>query len=293
MTPILLILLSLGLVSAKSISYKGITEEDQPIYALETPYSYALDRLNQRQLPLDNVYYSGKYSGKGITVYIVDTGISENVYYNFTCGHNFIGRPHDCSTSHIHGTHVGSLVGSKAFGTAPGSTIVSLKVLNDFGAGSLSTVIDALDYLLARNVTCSVVNMSIGGGYSRILNMKVQEMVDAGNRVIVAAGNFGRDACLFSPGSAPAAVTVGSVDITDNKSSFSNYGSCVDIHAPGRDVIGATGGSHMMPLSGTSMSTPLISGIAALHMEHKGCDAHLRRSKIRRKRKFKIGFMGK
>lgn len=290
---ILLTLPFLPLVYTKSISYKGVTEDDQNVYTFGTPYSYALDRLNQRQLPLDHVYYNGKYTGKGISVYVIDTGMSDNIYYNFTCGYNFIGDPSNCSTTHIHGTHVGSLVGSRAFGTAPGSKIINLRVLNDSGTGSLSTVLKALDYLLEHNVTCSVINLSIGGGLSKIFNMKIQEVIEAGNRVVAAAGNFGTDACSFSPGSSPNAITVGGLDSRDKPLFFSNYGPCVDVYAPGYDIIGAYRGKNTIMLSGTSMSAPLISGIVAIRMEKKGCNARLKRSKIHNRRRYKIGFTGK
>lgn len=291
MKTVFLLFLLLEAVYATTISYKGITEEDQPTYTLDIPYSYALDRLNQRSLPLDRVYYNGAYSGKGITVYIVDTGMSSNRFYTFSCGYNFVDDNCDCSTSHIHGTHVGSLVGSTAFGVAPDTTLVNLKVLDDSGAGLMSTVIEALDYLLVRNVTCSIINMSIGGGKSNILNLKIEELVKAGNRVVVAAGNSGVNACDFSPSSASYAITVGAVCDNDKRVRFSNRGKCVDIYAPGCNVIGSIGGDDIQYLSGTSMSSPLITGVLALQMERKGCIANLKRTRIRKG--IKIGFTGK
>lgn len=285
-----LLLLLPTLVYSKNISYNGIIEQDQRV-TIQNTYSYALDRLNQRKLPLDNVYYNGKYIGKGIDVYIIDTGISENIYYNFTCGYNFIGNPCDCSTSHYHGTHVGSLVASTLFGTAPGSTIINLRVLDDNGNGHISNVIGAIDYLLEKNVTCSIINMSIGGGKSQILNLKVKELTMAGNRVVVAAGNFGSNACNYSPSSEKSAITVGSVDRYDKKPYFTNRGKCVDVYAPGKSIIGVLGYNTIGYVSGTSMSSPLIAGVLASKMEESGCDARI--PKIKLKKRFKLGYFGK
>ena len=280
------------IVTANTIQYKEYTEEDNLVFTQGNIYSHALDRLNQRRLPLDKKYYEGVYTGKNITVYIIDTGINKNIYFNFTCGYNFIkgGDCFDCSTRNVHGTHVGSLISSNLFGTAHDSKIISLRVLNDQGVGLISDVIKAIDYLLDRNVTCSIINMSIGSDKSEILNLKIQELVDNGNRVVVAAGNYGNDACRYSPSSAKGAITVGSSDSRDRRTWFTNRGKCVDVYAPGFTIIGATGGKSTAYLSGTSMSSPLIAGVLAVQMERKGCNARLRISKIRKR--FKIGYVG-
>jgi len=276
-------------VSGRTISYKGIEEEDQVIetQVIQEHYSYATDRLNQKKLPLDQISYHGPFTGQGVTVYVIDTGMSQNTFYNFTCGYNFIGHPCDCSSTNDHGTHVGSLVGSKLFGMAPESSIVNLKVLDNAGQGLLSTVLDALDYLLKQNVTCSIINLSLGALKSASFNGKIEELVDNGNHVIVAAGNAGKDACDYSPASAPKAITVGSIDSNDDRTYFSNHGKCVDVYSPGLMVPGAIGGSTVGVLSGTSMSSPLVAGLLAIEIERDGCNASLR--KFKNKRKYKRG----
>jgi len=197
--------------AAKTISYKGIQEEDQVVTTTDN-YSWGLDRLNQRKLPLDHVYHRAKFSGKGIDVYVIDTGINPNEYYNFTC-HNFYPGKDDCTTTHYHGTHVGSLIGSKIFGVAPGVNIINLRVLGDNGSGMVSTVVEAIDFILRTKVTCAIINMSIGAGKSEILNMKTNELAAAGNAVVVAAGNSYGDACNYSPSSASVRSQLGQLTI--------------------------------------------------------------------------------
>jgi subtilisin family serine protease len=290
MRVVYLLLICLPLVQSRTITYKGITEPDHLVYTQGIDrYSYALDRINQKKLPLDKTYYNQTTRGKGVNVYVIDTGINTNCFYDFTCGYNFIHNNTNCTTTAIHATHVGSLIKSKQFGIAHDSTVINLKVLGDDGSGYTHDVIRALDYILENNITCSVVNLSLGGSYSRILNIKVNEVVNAGNKVIVAAGNYARDACNFSPSSAKGAITVGAIDQYDRKAQFSNTGKCVNIYSPGKDIIGASGYSQSRHLSGTSMSAPFIAGIQAIRIQQKGCDAKIRKYKV--KKRFKIGYI--
>ena len=282
------LLVLIPVVSANIVSHEY---NDGYVYADVYTYSYALDRINQRKLPLDNKLYNGQYTGSGVDVYVIDTGMNKNMYYSFICGYNFIDNNTDCQTKAYHGTYVGSIIKSKKFGVAPGTTIINLKVLNDNGVGRTDDVIRALDYLLDNNVTCSVVNLSLGGYKDIPLNQKIDQVVKSGNRVIVSAGNSGVDACDFSPSSARSAITVGSTNIKDRRASFSNRGKCVDIYAPGVDVIGAIGFSEYHMVSGTSVSAPLVSGMTALAMERGKCWSTIKRFK--RRKGLKIGFIRK
>ena len=288
MLVVLFILVCLPLAQSKNITYQGITEPNSIVHTQEF-YSYALDRINQKKLPLDKIYYNQTSRGKGVKVYVIDTGINTNSFYNFTCGYNFIHNNQNCSTTAIHATHVGSLIKSKEFGIAHQSTLINLKVLGDNGAGYIEDVIRALDYILINNITCSIVNLSLGGEYSRILNLKIKEVVKSGNKVIVAAGNYASNACDYSPSSSKWAITVGAITQYDQKAQFSNRGPCINIYSPGVDIIGAIGDSEVRYLSGTSMSTPFISGLQAIRIEQKGCNAKIYKYKI--KKKFKIGYI--
>lgn len=268
------VLLNLTVVQAKhkKIHYHGITEEDQIVKTqidfTDPLYSYALDRINQKRKILDGNYYTGEFTGKKIDVYVIDTGIKTNDFFNFTCGFNFIdGKSDDCSTTNIHATHVGSLISSKMFGVAPEVMLINLKVLNDRGSGFTSDVIKALDWVFVNGKTPGVINMSIGGGKSEIMNLKIKELNEKGFKIVVAAGNSNKDSCLFSPSSSPFAITVGAVDKKNKKAKFSNYGSCVNIKAPGVSVIGAVGKGKYQKLSGTSMSSPLVAGAVALKLQ--------------------------
>lgn len=258
------------MASAKRITYKGITEED--ILMKTQEYSWALDRINQKRLPLDNKFYNRKYTGKGINVYIIDTGINKNPFYNFTCV-NFINDNKNCSTTNIHGTHVGSLIGSQEYGVSPGVKITNLKVLNDNGVGFNSDVIKSIDWLLLNKET-GIVNMSLGGSFSKILNQKIKELHEKGFYIVVAGGNENDDACKYSPSSSEFAITVGAIDKNDKNAKFSNYGKCINIKAPGVDIPGVGG-----ILSGTSMSSPIIASIVALKQEELKTNFKLKKKK--------------
>ncbi len=226
---------------------------------------YGLDRTDQRALPLSGGY-SYASTGTGVHAYVVDTGIATahpdfggratNVYDAFG------GDGEDC---HGHGTHVAGTLGGETHGVAKGVQLRGVRVLGCDGGGSVSGILAALDWLRTNAQRPAVANLSLGAGYSRALNTAVTTLSDSGVLVAVAAGNDNASACNYSPASAAAALTVAASDSTDTRASFSNSGSCVDLYAPG---VGITsdwylGGTRAM--SGTSMASPHVAGVAALY----------------------------
>jgi subtilisin family serine protease len=233
-----------------------------------------LDRIDQRSLPLDN-RYSETRTGRGVTAYIIDTGI--------LLGHTeFEGRAsygmsviedgwalYDCNG---HGTHVSGTVGGKTYGVAKGVNLVSVRVLDCAGEGTYSGVIAGIDWVTGNAVLPAVANMSLGGSASQAVNDAVRASIARGITYVVSAGNSSADACGYSPASTLEALTVGASDQNDNRAWFSNWGNCVDIFAPGVQVLSAYGGdplqtSRTAVLNGTSMASPHVAGVAVLYLE--------------------------
>lgn len=240
------------------------------IDATQSGATWGLDRIDQADLPLDNTY-NYQSDGSGVNVFVVDTGILLN-HSEFSGrllpGYSAVaGGTNDCEG---HGTHVAATIGGSTYGVAKGVNLTPVRVLDCRGSGSTSGVLAGLDWI-ARNVTTNstkaVVNMSLGGGFSRSLNDAVQNLViDKGIPVVVAAGNSSTDACRTSPAAAPNAITVGATDRNDNFASYSNRGSCVDILAPGSGVTSAyySSPTATATMSGTSMASPHVAGAVAL-----------------------------
>ncbi len=230
---------------------------------------WGLDRINQRDLPLDKKY-TYTYTGKTVRSYIIDTGIytahtdfggrASNVYDAFG------GNGQDCNG---HGTHVAGTVGGKVYGVAKETMLRGLRVLDCNGSGSTSGIISAVDWLRSNHIKPAIANMSLGGGLSSTLNTAVRNLSDSGVFVAVAAGNSNADACNYSPASAGynhAVATVAASTRTDYKASYSNYGTCVDLYAPGSAIKSAwyTSSSATNTINGTSMASPHVAGVAAL-----------------------------
>ncbi len=251
-------------------------EQDQKMSLLETETptpSWGLDRLDQQNSTLDNSFSYPADPGKGVRIYVVDTGVmASNPDFDgrILPGFDALGQNLQGADCHGHGTHVAGTAAGTKFGIAKAATIVPVRVLDCNGYGYSSSIISGFDWILANNPagTPAVVSMSIGGGYQPALNAAVKKLYDAGILPVIAAGNSNDDACHYSPSSAPEAFTVGASDANDTRAYFSNFGDCVDIFAPGTNIVSAsaTNPAGSTTMSGTSMATPHVSGVAALYL---------------------------
>jgi subtilisin family serine protease len=239
--------------------------------ATQTGATWGLDRVDQRDLPLNGTY-NYTPNGAGVHAYIIDTGIKSghteftgrmgNGYDAVTTG----GTANDCNG---HGSHVAGTVGGTPYGVAKGVTLHPVRVLDCAGSGTNAGVIAGMDWVANNHVKPAVANMSLGGGASTATDDAVNRMHNAGVTVVVAAGNENQNACNVSPARAANAITVGSTTSTDARSSFSNWGSCVDVFAPGSDILSAwyTSTTATNTISGTSMASPHVAGVAALYLQ--------------------------
>ncbi|GAA1870319.1 S8 family serine peptidase [Myceligenerans crystallogenes] len=232
--------------------------------------SWGLDRIDQRALPLDNSYTYAS-SGSGVTAYIVDTGIL-TTHSDFggraVHGTDTVDGDSNATDCNGHGTHVAGTVGGTAYGVAKSVTLVGVRVLNCSGSGTNAGVIEGIEFVTADHQAgeLAVANMSLGGSASTAVNQAVAAAVADGVTFAVAAGNETTNACTKSPASEPTAITVGATTSTDARASYSNYGTCLDIFAPGSGITSAwhTGTSATNTISGTSMASPHVAGAAAL-----------------------------
>ncbi|MGZ8868392.1 MAG: S8 family serine peptidase, partial [Thermoanaerobaculia bacterium] len=247
-------------------------EEDSIVSA--SAVTWGLDRIDQRSLPLNGRYVSSG-AGEGVTVYVVDTGILAG-HVDFggrvAAGFSVFADNNGSSDCNGHGTHVAGLVGGTEYGVAKSVTLVPVRVLDCSGSGSLSTLLAGLDWILEQHNLLprpSVVNMSLGGSPSSALDAAVNELIAAGLTAVVAAGNNSADACGTSPARVSAAITVGATNENDARASFSNFGRCVDVFAPGANILSDSFGSTTATAvaSGTSASAPFVAGVAALMLE--------------------------
>ncbi|QTE84259.1 S8 family peptidase [Shewanella algae] len=232
--------------------------------------TWGIDRIDQRDLPLNSNYHYD-YDGSGVTAFVIDTGV-RNTHNEFggraSSGYDFIDNDNDSSDCNGHGTHVAGTIGGSTYGVAKNVNIVGVRVLNCSGSGTNSGVISGINWVKNNAQGPSVANMSLGGGASQALDDAVNAAVAAGISFVVAAGNDNSNACNYSPARAANAVTVGSTTSTDSRSSFSNYGTCLDIYAPGSSITSAwyNSNSATNTISGTSMASPHVAGVAALYL---------------------------
>jgi subtilisin family serine protease len=266
-----------------------------PYYsALPAGWGWGLDRIDQHPSlvanPEKNKYHYTE-TGAGVTAYVIDSGVNTN-HQEFDRNRATAGfdafRPssdpqwgRDCNG---HGTHVAGILGGRTFGVAKDVSIVSVRVLDCNGSGSVSNVVAGINYVTGRRNAAKdkpvVANMSLGGSANSALDQAVLNSIAAGVTYSIAAGNGnifgnGQDACNVSPARVKAALTVGATDTADQRTTWSNYGSCVDVYAPGNNIVSSYGGtgsttSTWKPLSGTSMAAPAVGGVAALLLQIDG-----------------------
>jgi PKD repeat protein len=259
----------------------SFVEQDQTVAAIASEtllngQPWGLDRIDQTSSTLNGTYnYTD--TGLGVVAYIIDTGI-RTTHSEFggraSGGFTAIADGNGMNDCNGHGTHVSGTVGGSTYGVAKAVTLVAVRVLDCSGSGSTAGVIAGIDWVTANHATPAVANMSLGGGASSSLDLAVNNSIGAGVGYAIAAGNgnqagIAQNACNYSPARVGAAMTIGATTTADSKTSWSNYGSCVDWFAPGNGIKSAwnTDDNATNTISGTSMATPHVTGVAALYLQ--------------------------